>query len=149
MDLQKIFNDLVRFETEIWHAIDVRLTAELGLPMSRFEPMQVIARTQACRVHDIARELSLTPGGTSKLVDRLEAAGLCERHSNPNDRRSAVISLTDVGENLRRRANAAFEEELQDRLGSALPPGGLEQFAAMLTALRSRHAGQSLTHEAS
>lgn len=142
VNLQDVLNNLVRFETEIWHAIDVRLTAEFGLPMSKFEPMRVIARTPACRVHDIARELSLTPGGTSKIVDRLEASGLCQRRSNPADRRSAVIALTSEGELLLRKAAAAFEDELEARLGSALAPAALEQFADTLVALRAHYADQ-------
>src|SRR4051794_18270283 len=110
VNLQDVFSNLVRFETEIWHAIDVRLTAEFGLPMSRFEPMQVIARTPACRVYDIARSLALTPGGTSKIVDRLEASGMCGRSTNPDDRRSAIIALTPEGQSLLDTANAVFEE---------------------------------------
>jgi hypothetical protein len=45
-------------------------------------------------VFDIAEELSLTVGGTSKLVDRIEAAGHCVRRANPDDRRSSIIELT-------------------------------------------------------
>ena len=74
--------------------------------------MQVIARHGSCRVHDIADELSMTVGGTSKLVDRIEASGYCKRSPNPGDRRSSVIELH------RRRkravlaeAAAVFEEE--------------------------------------
>ena len=47
-DLKQLFNELVRFETELWNAIDARLQAEHGLPLSRFEPMQVIASCANC-----------------------------------------------------------------------------------------------------
>jgi hypothetical protein len=41
------------------------------------------------------------------------------------------------------RAGTAFDDELQDRLGAALPERTLRQFAATLTRLRdaSRRAG--------
>jgi hypothetical protein len=33
----------VRFETELWNALDARLRTEFDLPMTWFEPMRVIA----------------------------------------------------------------------------------------------------------
>ena len=85
MDLKELFSELIRFETEIWNAIDARLRAELDLPLTRFEPMQVMSRRDACRVQDIADELVITVGGTSKLVDRIEESGYCRRRANPDD----------------------------------------------------------------
>jgi DNA-binding MarR family transcriptional regulator len=51
---------------------------------------------KACRVFDINEQLSITVGA-SKLVDRIEAAGLCRRRVNPDDRRSRFIELTPAG----------------------------------------------------
>lgn len=60
--LQAMFSVLIRFETELWNAVDTRLRADCDLPLSRFAPMQVIARHGGCRVHDIADELSMSVG---------------------------------------------------------------------------------------
>ena len=73
-DLRQVFNDLIRFEIELWNAVDTRLKREFDLPMAHFEPMSVMDRLPKCRVYDIAVELGITTGGTSKLVDRIEAA---------------------------------------------------------------------------
>ena len=140
-DLRRLFSDIIRFETELWNAVDTRLRDEFELPLARFEPMLVIAGHPACRVHDIATELVITVGGTSKLVDRIEAAGHCRRRPNPADRRSSIIELTPAGERLVARAAAAFDEELQARLGDAVPQRSLAQFAATLATLRG--AGRS------
>ena len=93
-DLTALFSELIRYETELWNAVDARLRGDCDLPLTRFEPMQIIGRRKACRVHDIAEELSITVGGTSKLVDRIEAFGHCRRRPNPGDRRSSLIELT-------------------------------------------------------
>jgi MarR family transcriptional regulator, organic hydroperoxide resistance regulator len=142
-DLKLLFAELIRFETELWNGVEARLRADLDLPLSRFEPMQVISRRQSCRVYDIADELSITVGGTSKLVDRIEAAGHCSRRANPDDRRSSIIELTPTGRRLLVRATAVFEEELQARLGSALPARAFHEFGASLSKLRvaNRAAG--------
>jgi len=135
-DLKKLFNELVRFETEIWDSIDARLRAEHGLPLSRFEPMRVIASCSDCRVYDIAAALSLTTGGTSKLVDGIEAAGHCRRKPNPGDRRSSIIELTPAGKRLLAKATKTFEDELEGRLGAVLPDRSLHQLTTTLVKLR-------------
>jgi len=136
-DLLVLFDQLIRFETELWNAVDARLRAEFDLPLSRLEPMQVIARRSSCRVYDIADELSITIGGTSKLVDRIEAAGYCVRRANPDDRRSSIIELTAAGRRVLAKATKVFEEELRTRIGSAVPERSLRQFYATLVKLRS------------
>jgi DNA-binding MarR family transcriptional regulator len=139
-DLRRLFNDLIRWETELWNDIDARLRVDLDLPLSRFEPMQVIERLGSCRVHDIARELSITVGGVSKLVDRIEAAGLCQRGVNPHDARSSIITLTPRGRRILARATSVFQNELQTQVGSALSDNELEHLAGTLVRLREHRA---------
>ena len=136
-DLLDLSHQLIRFETELWNAVDARLRTEFGLPLSRLEPMQVIARRPLCRVYDIAAELSITIGGTSKLVDRIEAEGYCVRRTNPEDRRSSIIELTALGRRALAKATKAFEDELQTRIGSAVAERSLQQFHSTLVKLRA------------
>jgi DNA-binding MarR family transcriptional regulator len=136
-DLKALFSDLIRFETELWNAVDVRLRSEHDLPLAWFEPMQVISEYTACRVFDIKEALSITVGGTSKLVDRIEAAGLCRRRANPDDRRSQLIELTPAGRRLLAKATKSFEDELQSRLVSGVTGRALDQFGATLMRLRA------------
>lgn len=137
-DLKQIFSDLIRYETELWNAIDARLRAEHDLPLHKFEPMQVIARTPNCRVYDIAGALSLTTGGVSKLVDSIEVSGYCRRRPNPADRRSSIIELSPVGKKVLADAGKTFERELESRM--ALETRALTQFASSLRALRAASA---------
>ena len=144
-DLRQLFNDIIRFEIELWNAADARLRSEFDLPLTHFEPMAVIDRLPDCRVYDVAAELGITTGGTSKLIDRLEANGYCRRLPNPADRRSSLLELTPTGRRLFAEAGAAFDDELQRWLGTAVPERTLRQFAATLTRLRA--AGQRIEME--
>lgn len=144
-DLRNLFNDIIRFEIELWNAVDARLKSEFGLPLTHFEPMSVMDRLPRCRVYDIASELGITTGGTSKLVDRIEASGYCRRLPNPEDRRSSLLELTDEGRRMFAEAGKAFDDELERRLGAALPERTLRQFATTLARLRT--AGQHLGME--
>ncbi len=136
-----LFSDLVRLETELWDLVDGRLRRDHDLALTWFEPMQVMDRTSDCRVADIASALSITVGGTSKLVDRIEAAGWCARGQNPNDARSSVLALTPAGRRLLTAAQVTLEDELRAQLGDAVPAERLESFASTVRHLR-RHIGQ-------
>jgi len=136
-DLKHLFSELVRLETELWDAVADRLRADHGLPLQQFEFMQVIARTPNCRVQDIAAEISITVGGTSKIVDRIEAAGHCVRSANPSDRRSSILTLTPAGQRVLAAATLTFEDELRARVGSAVPDRSLVQLTKTLSRLRS------------
>jgi MarR family transcriptional regulator, organic hydroperoxide resistance regulator len=136
-DLRSVFNDLIRFEIELWNAVDTRLKADFDLPLTHYEPMAVIDRTPGCRVYDIGTELLITTGGASKLVDRIEASGYCRRLPNPADRRSSLLELTPRGRSILADATVAFDQELQHRLGTAVPERTLRQFAATLSRLRT------------
>jgi MarR family transcriptional regulator, organic hydroperoxide resistance regulator len=136
-NLRRLFNDIIRFEIELWNAIDARLKRDFDLPLTHFEPMSVMDGQPGCRVYDIAAELGITTGGASKLVDRIEASGYCRRLPNPADRRSSLLELTPAGARIFTEAGAAFDEELERWLGSAVPERTLRQFAATLARLRA------------
>lgn len=136
VDLGALFSEVIRFETELWNAVAARLRAVHGLELSWFEPMQVIERTPDCRVQDIAAALSITVGGTSKLVDRIEAAGWCQRRANPGDNRSSCIDLTPAGRRLLSAAHETFVEELEAQFGTTLSARQLEQFSTAVRRLR-------------
>ncbi|HEY4455701.1 MAG TPA: MarR family transcriptional regulator [Pseudonocardiaceae bacterium] len=139
-DLRTLFHHLVRLEIELWDALDQRLQAELDLSMGNLDVLLAIQRTPNARVHDVARELSITVGGTSKAIDRLEAAGRCARTPNPQDRRSSIIEITTAGADLLERALVIFDAELELRLGSVLPEESLTRLSTSLAMLRE--AGQ-------
>jgi len=147
-DLEQVFSELVRFETELWNAADARLRIEFNLPLSRYEPMRVIEQRGPCRVNDIATELVITIGGTSKLIDRIEASGHCRRRPDPQDGRSSIIELTPSGKRLLAKARVAVDDELTTRLGAALSPRALQQFAASLTKLGAARLNGGAKNEA-
>lgn len=136
-DLRALFHHLVRLEIELWNAIDERLQAELGISMGTLDVLQVIGRIPNARVQDVAEELSITVGGISKIVDRLQAAGHCVRRPNPDDRRSSIIDLTQEGAGLLDRALAIFDAELDLRIGSVLPEESLTRLSTSLAMLRA------------
>jgi MarR family transcriptional regulator, organic hydroperoxide resistance regulator len=144
-DLRLLYRELVGLEIELWNGIEGRLRAAHDLPLTSFEVLHLLLRRPGSRIQDIAEEFSITVGGTSKVVDRLEAAGLCERRANPNDRRSSIVELTSEGRNLVNKAAKDYEEELELRIGSVIPEKSVREVTAVLSTLRE--AGRALDAE--
>ena len=141
-DLRRVFDDLVRFETILWGAIDARLQEECGVGIAPLNAMLVIDATPLCRVQDIARAVAITVGGASQAVDRLESAGLCARRANPADRRSSIVELTPKGAELLGIAAPVFDRELDRLLRAPLPGTSLAHLADALSTLRRSAAAQ-------
>lgn len=144
-DVKTFFHELVYYQVELWDAVDARLQEECGLPLPWFEILDLLARVQGARVQDIAAAFSISVGGTSKVVDKLEAGGYCGRRPNPADRRSSLIELTDQGRERLERAGAVFDRELAARIGSVVSRQELDQALRTIAALRE--AGRALNGE--
>ncbi len=138
----EFFNEFIRYEIELFNAVDRRLRADHDLPLTRFEPMQVVSHREACRVQDIARDLVITVGGASKLVDRIEGSGYCRRRPNPEDQRSSLIELTSSGRRLLAAASVSFDAELESRVGTVLSTREMGRLTGTLR--RLRRAGYEL-----
>jgi MarR family transcriptional regulator, organic hydroperoxide resistance regulator len=136
VELVGLFRDLVRFETELWSRVDARIQHAHGVPLAWLEIMQVVDATKGCRVLDIARALSITVGGASKVVDKVEAAGFCRRQPNPSDGRSNLIELTEPGEGLLESANVTFAAAVAAYVGAGASAGELAQLSVTLRRLR-------------
>ncbi|MEW2544391.1 MarR family winged helix-turn-helix transcriptional regulator [Streptomyces sp. NPDC047002] len=137
MDLSGVFDDLVRLETDLWNTLDAELRRETGVPLGSLEVLRVVARTDSCRVGDIAAALSITIGGASQAVDRLARRELCRRRPHPADRRSTVVELTPAGLGLTASAGRVFTGALSSLLADALPEAEFERLGAALAALRA------------
>ena len=135
-DLTLVFSDLVRYQIRLYNAVGERLRAEHGLSAGQFEFLRVIAGRDDCRVNDLAREIAITVGATSKAVDRLEAAGWVSRRPNPANRRSSLLALTDDGRRLLDAARPTVEHELQTWLAGPIDAAALSQLGAALAQLR-------------
>jgi DNA-binding MarR family transcriptional regulator len=137
MDLRQVYDDLIRFETDLWNGVDARLQRDCDVSLAVFNALLVVQSTPQCRVWDLARAVSITVGGASQAVDRLEARGLSFRTPNPADRRSSIVELTPSGSNLLQKAGSVFDEELRTWLDGGLTTNELVGFAEALRRLRT------------
>jgi DNA-binding MarR family transcriptional regulator len=67
-------------------------------------------------VAELARELQTDPGATTRLLDRLEAKGLCKRIRSTEDRRVVNLELTAEGEAAADKIPGALVEVMNEHL---------------------------------
>jgi DNA-binding MarR family transcriptional regulator len=73
---------------------------QAGLPpLTWYDVLAVLRDAPQTRLRqvDVAERLLLSTSGLSRLLDRIEAAGLVRRVTCPGDRRSLHLELTDEG----------------------------------------------------
>lgn len=74
-----------------------RLRAENTFPLSHGSVLGRLDRQGAQSVSDLAQAERVRPQSMAQTVSELEAEGLVERSPDPNDRRRALVELTEHG----------------------------------------------------
>ena len=86
-----------RIITAVGQSVEVHM-CEPGSPTyPQWVPLHKVHMGQAATVAELARECQLDTGAMTRLLDRLEAKGLCRRVRSLADRRVVNIELTDEG----------------------------------------------------
>ena len=86
-----------RIMTAVGQAVEVQM-CEPGSPTyPQWVPLHKLHVGLATTVAELARECELDTGAMTRLLDRLEAKGLCRRVRSVADRRVVNIELTDEG----------------------------------------------------
>ena len=77
-------------------AIEAQL-APTGLTSAQWIPVFKLYMGNANTPAELARSCNLDAGATTRMLDRMEAKGLCERKRSEEDRRVVQLALTEAG----------------------------------------------------
>lgn len=95
------WHDLMGRYHRITCALDRQLTARHGLTVSEFEVLQQLYAPgpdyPQLRMNELCERVHLSQSAFSRLITRLEHAGLVERALCTEDRRSAYTRITENG----------------------------------------------------
>lgn len=91
---------------------------DTGVSFVQWIALKVVRDGVARSAGDLARELSITTGATTRMIDVLEARGFLVRDRGSADRRVVQLAVTDEGhalvEQLQHRVVEAWNEVLVD-----------------------------------
>jgi DNA-binding MarR family transcriptional regulator len=117
----------------ITRALDDDLRLRHGIALNAFEVLAqlTIAPDGRLRMADLADKLVFTRSGVTRLIDRLESAGLVVRCSVDDDLRGVYAEITDQGVELARAAAKTHIKLLHELFFDKLERGQLPRLARL------------------
>ena len=126
---------LVRVQTRLWNRLDRALLDEGQVSLAWLMALRVLADAPGSRVQDLAEHVDISPGGASKLVDRLVGAGLVDREPDLEDRRVSRLRLTASGRDAARDGSRHAESWLTGRFEPTVSGTDAQRLEALLGVL--------------
>jgi DNA-binding MarR family transcriptional regulator len=112
-----VWRSFLRAHARVVGELEAQLGARAGLALSWYDVLLQLAEAprRRLRMADLADRLLLSRSGLTRLVDRLQAAGLVRREADPNDARGTFTVLTDEGLTRLRTAAPMHLSGIQER----------------------------------
>ncbi|MDA3626146.1 MarR family transcriptional regulator [Saccharopolyspora oryzae] len=98
----------------VWARSAERIKPKVSAPQLR--ALVVVDRHGAINLMSLADELGSIPSVTSRLCDRLQAAGLLDRVASEGDRREVMLQLSRDGRRLLRQSRRERQADLKQVL---------------------------------
>lgn len=105
-------------------------------PLEWYDVLWELERDGAARPRDLQGKLLFQQSNLSRLLDRMEKAGMVERGTCKEDARGQMVRITEAGKDLRKRMWAAHGAAIQDVIGSRLSDEEAAELASLLDRLR-------------
>lgn len=94
-----------------------------------------VAADHPLRMSEIAAQLLNSPSGTTRIADRLEAAGLITRETPRDNRRVVRVTLTERGRRALERADTVFREALHEAFATHLSEADISDLRRLMRKL--------------
>ncbi len=120
-------------------AIERDLAARKLVPLTWYDVLVALSEAPAgrLRLHELASRVVLSRSGLTRLVDRLETAGLLRREPVPTDRRGAYAVLTPEGEATLRRTWPFYARGIVEHFARHLDDAEVRVVTAALERVRA------------
>jgi DNA-binding MarR family transcriptional regulator len=135
-----LFGLLLETNARLERQLGASLEDATGLPLAWFEVLLRIHRAEGgfLSMSSLASQTVYSSGGTTRLIDRIEAQGLVVRGACPSDRRGVHVRLTELGEATLTKALEVHVTHLDEFVTSKLTAAERE---GLETALRKLNGG--------
>ncbi|HEX6072108.1 MAG TPA: MarR family transcriptional regulator [Sphingomicrobium sp.] len=117
-----------------------RMAVGLGVTRAQWKVLFKLTRKPGLRQVELADMLDLEPITLSRIVDRLEEAGLVERARDPEDRRAWRLHVTETAQPLVGKLRAVGAD-LVEQVFAGIDPKDIETARQVLAKARE-NAGQ-------
>ncbi len=116
--------------------VEEKLSA-VGLSLPKLAALdRLVTAGDSMPLGQLAERLACVKSNVTQLVDRLEADGLVTRAPDPNDRRSRLAVITELGKSLYEQGSS-IQKEAEQQLFSQLSPDDGSRLADIFAKLES------------
>ena len=127
--------------------LDAELERDTGIPLRWYDALVQLEETpDGIAMNELAERILYSKSGFTRVVDRMEEAGLVRRVRPENDRRSILVVLTDTGrqtmEAARRHHRHAIEQHFSHHLTDSDIKAITRAFEKISTHARSLRPGR-------
>jgi DNA-binding MarR family transcriptional regulator len=128
---------LVRAEQTVLGRIEAALKAAGLPPLSWYDVLLELSRAEDGRLRplELERRTLLAQYNASRLIDRMEKAGLVERLPHPEDGRGQLVTITTEGRALQKRMWKVYGPAIATQVGDKLSRAEASELARLLKKL--------------
>jgi DNA-binding MarR family transcriptional regulator len=120
--------------------LDAELQRDAGMPTRWYDVLvQLEESPDGLRMNELAEKILYSKSGFTRVVDRMEGAGLVRRVRPENDRRSILVVLTEDGRTSMERARRYHRDGIERHFASNLSKRDVEALTRALEKV-SAHA---------
>lgn len=133
---QAMWSKVLTLHAHVEHQLTQALHRKHGVGLSEFRALECLAEAAdgELRMQDLAGKVGLGQSSVTRLVGRLDAAGLAFRDLCPDDKRGVYAVITDEGRQRYAAARGTYGEVLSSALNTV---GAVPELTRTVQALRS------------
>lgn len=125
--------------------LDRELRAATGLQLTWFDVLAQLSKTSDGRMpmKQLAENILLSKSGITRLVDRMETAGLIRRDSCATDGRVVYAAITPAGRKLFHRAAPIAFRGVEEHFARHITPAEAQALVSILSKILRFEEGES------
>lgn len=133
----------LKAHSRVTAAIEQDLETAGVMPLAWYDVLYALhqASDHRLRMHELADAVVLSRSGLTRLVDRLDKAGLVQRKPCPEDGRGQLAVLTRDGTTALRRTWPVYEKSIQTRFAQGLNADDSKRIANVLRSMVEKISG--------
>ena len=141
-EVMRVWSALLVAHRRLTAAMDDELRSRTGMDLDEYDVLHQLRRAgRPIRMGQLAGAVLITRPTVTRLVARLVDAGLVERSNDPEDRRSVLVGLSDLGASRLSDAARVHGDDIARLVGEPLQGTDLAPLASALELLASGPVG--------
>lgn len=131
------WRSFLRAHATISRCLESELVAEHALSLPEYGVLVTLVEApgRRLRMTELADQVLLSRSGLTRLVDRMESAGLVERFKCPSDARGMHAVLTDLGYQRLKKSAGTHLRGVREHVTGRLSAAEVDQLQALMTKL--------------